>query len=252
MDPVGLAMSQAGQSHDGVYSHRVRKLAACLEQRHIPCDLFYLPDNPPLDIQTSASFFMPLWLPMLRKYEFIYCGDAPAGQTLLFCRPFLSNKIILDIHSDEIAQSEQENAILSGGRKKSASLRVKAIHSMSFAVADHFLTVSTNQLNTFVQSGMARDRITIIRNGVDLDVFRPLPQPAAPEFTFGYAGGYQHWQNLDIMVRAFEIYPHPEHRMLLVGFRERDRGLKEMLNEKFGRRVSLVDFIDQERLVQML
>lgn len=252
MDPIGLAISQAGQSHDGVYSHRIRKLAECLERRRIPCDLFYLRDNPPLDIQTSSSLFMPLWLPKLRKYDFIYCGDAPAGQTLLFCRPFLSNKIILDVHSDEIAQSEQENAILSRGRKKSASLRVKAIHHMSFAVADHFLTVSTNQLNTFVQSGMSRDSITLIRNGVDLDVFRALPQPEAPEFTFGYAGGYQLWQNLDIMVRAFEIYPHPEHRMLLVGFRERDSGFKKMLNEKFGQRVSLVDFIDQERLVQLL
>lgn len=252
MDPVGLAISQASKSNDGVYSHRIRKLAGCLQERNIRCDLFYMEDNPPLDIQTSASLFMPLWLPKLRKYDFIYCGDAPAGQILFLCRPFLRNKVILDVHSDEVAQSEQENAILSHGRKKSASLRVKAIHHMSFAVADHFLTVSTYQLNTFVQSGMSREKITLIRNGVDLELFRALSQPQAPEFTFCYAGGYQLWQNLDIMVRAFEIYPHARHKMLLVGFRERDREFKKMLGDKFGQRVTMVDFTDQQRLVEML
>jgi len=251
MGPVGLAISQASKSNDGVYSHRIRKLAECLQTRDIPCDLFYMDDNPPLDIQTSASLFMPLWLPKLRKYDFIYCGDAPAGQTLFFSRPFLRAKIIVDVHSDEIAQSEQENAALSGGRKKSASLRVKAIHHMSFAVADHFLTVSTHQLKTFVQSGMSRENITLVRNGVDLELFRVQPQPRAPEFTFCYAGGFQRWQNLDIMVRAFEIYPHPDHRMLLIGFRDRDRAFKKMLDEKFGARVKLVDFTDQNSLVEM-
>jgi glycosyltransferase involved in cell wall biosynthesis len=123
---------------------------------------------------------------------------------------------------------------------------------MSFAVADHFLTVSTHQLRTFVQSGMSPDSITLVRNGVDLDVFKVLPQPREPEFTFCYAGGFQRWQNLDIMVRAFEIYPHREHRMLLIGFREWDKPFKKMLDATFGSRVKLVDFTDQQTLVKML
>lgn len=252
MGPVGIAISQAGKNHDGVYSHRIRKLAECLKKRGIQCDLFYMEDNPPLDIQTSASLFMPLWLPKLRKLDFIYCGDAPAGQILYFCRPFMRTKIILDVHSDEIAQSAQENAAISGGRRQSASLRVKAIHDMSFAVADHFLTVSTHQLATFLQSGMPRERITLVRNGVDLDLFKVLPQEPDPEFTFCYAGGYQRWQNLDILVSALEMYPHPEHRMLFIGFRKQDRAFKRMLLDKFGSRVKLVDFTDQQSLVEML
>jgi len=248
----GLAISQGSESDDSAYTHRILKLAECLRERSIPCDTFYLPDHPPLRKQTSASLFMPLWLRKLREYDFMYCGAEPAAQALFLCRAFLKSPIIVDIHGDEVAQSQLFNEVQSNGRNRSASLRVRTVHSMGMAVADHLLTVATPQIETFVRDGIPREKISLVRNGVDLELFRPLPQPTRPEFTFAYVGEFQHWQGIDNLIGAFEKLTNQEARMLIVGFREGDREIKQRFHETFGTRVRLVDRTDRPTLVKLL
>jgi hypothetical protein len=78
MSYVGLAISSAYETDTSAYSHRVRKLAECLEKKSIRCDFFHVPNRLPFDIETAASFFMLFWLKTLRKYDFIYCGAGEA------------------------------------------------------------------------------------------------------------------------------------------------------------------------------
>ncbi len=82
MSYVGLAISSAYTSDTSAYSHRITKLAECLEKKSIRCDIFHVPNRLPFDIETASSFFMPFSLRTLRKYDFIYCGAEEAGQTL--------------------------------------------------------------------------------------------------------------------------------------------------------------------------
>ena len=227
-------------------------LAECLRWHGVKCDLFNIPDHPPLDTETTASLFMPLWLRMLRRYDAIYCGAQEAGQALYLCRPFFHARVILDVHGDLIAQSALANEIESVGKNRSASLRVRMIDRMGMRCADHFLTVSTFQTQAFVHEGIPEERISLVRNGVDLELFRMLPFPERPPFTFGYVGDFQHWQGIDNLIEAFRRVEDPEARMLLVGFRKEDQPLKERLHNIFGTRVTLVDRCDRQTLVKLV
>jgi glycosyltransferase involved in cell wall biosynthesis len=202
--------------------------------------------------QTSASFFMPFWLKTLRKYDFIYTACEGAGQAMFFCRPFVKGPIIHDIHGDPLAHSALERQIRSGGRIKSPSLRVRIVSWMSIACSDYVITVCEPHTDALIKEGLSEDRVGIIRNGVDLDLFRQLPFPEHPEFTFAYAGAFQTWQNIDNLIEAFERIRNRNIRLLMVGFSEEDLALKKQFAEKFGDRVSLVDRADRLSLMNIL
>ncbi|MBI5248228.1 MAG: glycosyltransferase [Desulfomonile tiedjei] len=252
MDPEVLVISAVDKGDRSAYTHRVMKLAECLEQRSIKCDYFFMPNNPPLDTETTASLFMPLWLRKLRHYDVIYCGAQEAGQSLFFCKPFIKAQILLDVHGDVIAQSGLANEVQTQGRKHDASLRVKLIDRLSMCCADHYLTVSTYQTETFIRDGLTADRISLVRNGVDLELFPALSQPEEPEFTFGYVGEFQSWQGIDNLIRAFELVHDPSIKLLVVGFRECDQPIKQVFREKFGPRVELVDRTDRGTMVDLM
>jgi len=228
------------------------KLAECLAERSIPCDFFYTEDNPPLDISTGASVFLLAWLKKLRKYDFIYAGGEEAGQALFFCKRFLRGPILYDIHGDPEAQSALAREIHSSGVKTTASVRVRLVSWMAITCADHVITVSVPHTRALVNWGMPEDRVSIIRNGVDLDLFRRLPMPERPEFTFGYAGAFQTWQGIDNLIQAYERVDNPNIRLLIIGFSPEDIDLKRRLRDKFRDRVKLVDRADRETLVNLL
>jgi glycosyltransferase involved in cell wall biosynthesis len=252
MDPVGLAISAMYRANTSAYTHRIVKLAECLEQRSIRCDLFYIADNPLLHKETASSLFMPFYLKKLRKYDFFYCGAEEAGHALFFCRPFIRGKIILDLHGDVIAQSSLANESRSSGRTRAPSIRVALEHRMAVACADHFLTVAKYQTDAVVREGFPKENISLVRNGVDLELFQPLPQPREAQFTFAYIGEFQTWQGIDNLMDAFERLNDPAVRMLVVGFREADEPIRRRFQEKFGPRVELVSRTDRSTIVELL
>ncbi len=250
--PKGIAISALSESSDSAYSYRIIQLAKCLRQNGISCDLFFAEDHPPLHKQTTASLFMFLWLKMLRKYDFIYCGAPMAGQSLYFVRRFLPGVILLDMHGDDIAQSALANEIATGGRKRRASLRVKLTYDMAMSAADYWITQSKYQMADLMASGLHKDRVSVIRNGVDLALFKFISFPERPLHTFAYVGAFQVWQGIENLVSAFARIADPSVRMLMVGFKPEDAILKSSLAEKFGDRVTLVDMVDRQRLLELL
>jgi glycosyltransferase involved in cell wall biosynthesis len=252
MDLKGLVVSQADSKDTSAYTHRVKSLAECLVKRSIACDFLYMKDNFTLRKQTAASFFMPLWMRTLWKYDFIYTGCEGAGQAMFFCRPFVKAPIIYDVHGDSIAQSALERQTASSGRVTSASLRVRIVSRMAMACADYVVTVSEKHTEALIRQGLSKDRVGIIRNGVDLDLFRQLPFPEHPQFTFAYAGAFQIWQNIDNLVEAFDRIRNRNIRLLLVGFTQDDLSIRQQCAEKFGDRVELVDKTDRVSLINIL
>jgi glycosyltransferase involved in cell wall biosynthesis len=114
------------------------------------------------------------------------------------------------------------------------------------------LTVSTPQTETLIRLGYPRDRISLIRNGVDLKFFRPLPFDGVPPFTFGYVGQFQVWQGTENLIEAFERIDGPSIRMLVVGFTEKDGRVKDIFHDRFGPRVELVNRTDRNSIVELI
>jgi glycosyltransferase involved in cell wall biosynthesis len=227
-------------------------LAECLVKRSIDCDFLYMKDTFLLFKQTTASLFMPLWAKTLGKYDFIYTGCEGAGQAMFFSRPFVRGPIIYDMHGDILAQSALQRQYESAGRMTSPSPRVRMVSKMAGACADYLITVCKPHLEALVREGWPKDRVGIVRNGVDLDLFRQLTFPERPEFTFGYAGAFQYWQCMDNLIEAFERVRNPDIRLLLVGFEAGDQAIKNRFAERFGDRVKLLDRTDRLSLMNML
>lgn len=227
-------------------------LAECLAQRNTPCDFFHPADHPPLNIWTTASVFMCLWLKKLRQYDFLYTGCEEAGQSVFFCRPFLRGPVIYDTHGDLVAQSALMREIGSAGAKKTPPFRVRIVSWMAAACADHVMTVSVYHAERLIREGLPKERVSIIRNGVDLNLFsfQPMPQPA--DFTFGYAGEFQSYQGIDNLIHAFEKINNANIRLLVIGFSDKYRDLKQRFADKLGNRVELVDRTDRSALVGLL
>jgi glycosyltransferase involved in cell wall biosynthesis len=123
---------------------------------------------------------------------------------------------------------------------------------MALRSADFILTQSEWHKSDLIRAGVKPDRISVVRNGVDLELFQPLPPTENPQFTFGYAGEFQTWQGIDDLISAFEKISNPEITMLLIGFRESNREIKKMFSEKFGPRVKLVDRTDRKTMLNLL
>ncbi len=249
---TGLVISAAGPDDDSAYSHRLRELAKGLQSRSICCDFFFMPDHGRLRRVSTSSLFLPLWLRTLRKYDFIHCGDEEASQAVLLCRPFLPGLIIYDMHGDAVAQAALRNEIAPSARHRRAVWRVAVFERMAMAAADHFFCVSTHQMHGVVSMGVSAERVSIVRNGVDLDLFHPLPQPIEPRFTFAYVGDFQVWQGIPNLIDAFERTKNKATRLLAVGFRETDGPIKRLFEAKFGARVQLVDRTDRRTIVELL
>jgi glycosyltransferase involved in cell wall biosynthesis len=252
MDLKGLVVSQTASKDSTAFTRNVDHRRAALLKRSIDCDIFYLRDHFPLHKQTTASLFMPLWLKTFRKYDFLCTHGEGAGQAMFFCKPFVDGPIIYEPHGDPLAESALVRQIRSAGKITSPSIRVRIICRMAVACSDYFITQSNSHTEELIRDGLPSGQVGIIRNGVDLDLFRQLPFPDPPEFTFGYAGAFQTWQNIDNLVEAFEQIRDPNIRLLMVGFTKEDAAIKRDFAVKFGDRVKLVDKTDQASLVNIL
>ena len=248
----GLFISIHPRDDRSAYTHRLVKLAQCLEERGMGHDFLCMEDTPFLRKSSTASLFLLRHYGKLRRYDFIHCGDAEAGQALFLSRHLVKAPIILDIHGDVIAQSVLAEEVRTSGKRSVASPLVRLFYWMAVRSADHFLTVSSLQTKELIEQGIAEDRITLVRNGVDLDLFRDTPVPREVPVRFAYAGGFQTWQGIDYLIEAFAQMDHSSARLLMVGFQAQDGSLKRELIDRFGPSVELIDKVDQERLIDIL
>ncbi len=246
------ALIISGSEYDSAYQYRVKKFAELLEEHAFRCEFFYIQKTLPIRKVTTSPLFMPLFLGQLRKYRFIYCGAPFVGQALYFCHKLLPGVVALDMHGDDIGQSAQANQLHTGDLASGPSLRVKLQYSMALHSADYILTQSEWHKSDLIKASVKPDRISVVRNGVDLELFQPLLPAENPQFTFGYAGEFQTWQGIYDLASAFEKVSNPEISMLMIGFREYDREIKKIFQEKFGPRVKLVDRTDQKTMLNLL
>jgi glycosyltransferase involved in cell wall biosynthesis len=252
MGKTALIITEARHDSDSAYQYRITKLADLLEEHGMGCDFFFTPEIWPLNTVTTAPLFMPLWLGKLRKYKTIYCGAPIVGQYLYLCYKIVPGVVILDMHGDDIGQSAQANQLRSGDPSAGPSFLHKSQYSMALRAADYILTQSEWHKSDLIKAGLKPSRISVVRNGVDLELFQPLPSSENPEFTFGYAGEFQTWQGIDDLISAFELVSDPKIRMLLIGFRKSDQRVRQIFSEKFGNRVKLVDRTDRKNMLELL
>ncbi len=114
---------------------------------------------------------------------------------------------------------------------KPASLNYKIISWLERKIANWFfvITQSANMLKELEILGVSADRMANVRDGVDTDIFKPLPvdedlarqlkiDPAKPRII--YMGLLEKYQGADIMFEAFKIVAEKikDAQFIIIGF----------------------------------
>lgn len=99
--------------------------------------------------------------------------------------------------------------------------RIVAVKEAEIALADHILTVSELARQTYLEAGVAADRVHAVPLGADLSLFRPDGTEEGPRdgFVFLFAGASIHRKGFDLLLDAFARVAAevPDARLRVVG-----------------------------------
>jgi PEP-CTERM/exosortase A-associated glycosyltransferase len=124
-----------------------------------------------------------------------------------------------------------EDAAVGNGASREGSLKyrlTRALESHVVAEADAVVTICDGLRQDLIARGTDPERITIMPNGVDLDLFgTPLPRDAALAAelglgngpVIGFIGSFYDYEGIDDLIAAMPalIVRQPDARLLLVG-----------------------------------
>jgi glycosyltransferase involved in cell wall biosynthesis len=233
------------------YAYRLEKLRSALETEGIETDFLSLRDCP----VKRPALLHPLNLHKVKKKaikaDFVHAGDDAA-----FTAAFLSKnnglRIIHDIHGDNISEARLKWSVHPGIRSCHEYTQTVLANFVASRRADSFLVVSEPQKELLLKRKIQEERIGLVRNGVDLGLFQPSQLDPPSKFTVTYAGGFDVWQGIDSLVDAFSLIGSSSVHLKIIGFTTNNETRKNVISERFGSKVSLLERLPQERLVEEL
>jgi glycosyltransferase involved in cell wall biosynthesis len=86
-----------------------------------------------------------------------------------------------------------------------------------YAIADAITVPSTVARRSFLQMGIAPEKVHVIPYGVRLDKFKPTGDPPADSFEVLFAGQISLRKGIPYLLEAFARLRHPRKRLTLVG-----------------------------------
>ena len=135
-----------------------------------------------------------------------------------------------------------EDGAVDHGTTRSGSLRYRAsraIEAYALRRADHITTICHGLRAEIANRGIPDDRITVIPNAVDIELFRLGQEPDAAlrerlgldgATTMGFAGSFYGYEGLDLAIEALAALAprQTKLRLLLVGGGPREDALKAL------------------------
>lgn len=138
-----------------------------------------------------------------------------------------------------------EDAAVDHGTTTEGSLRYKLSRNLeSFVLkrADAITTICEGLAGDIASRGIPRQRITLIRNAVDIEQFEPIEQPdeKLPQElglgtgpVLGFIGSFYGYEGIDLVLKALPgvLRVHPQATVLLVGGGPAEASLKQLATE---------------------
>ncbi len=246
-----LFLSHNRSDSNDAYNYRLRTLRRLLSaDPEIDARIAYLGDGR----LGAPTLLHPLKIRSVEgigEADVIHAGSAAVAFSCSFLPRRTSRRLIFDMHGDTVA--EQDLAAVGGGLAGGMRVPVerwKERRGLRFA--DRLIVVSAPLRNHAVALGYPPERIEIVRNGVDLDLFSPgREDPVAGPPLVVYAGRFDRWQGVDLLIGLASLAGERFH-LRVIGLTTEDREVRSRLSpfEKSG--VELVDRLPQERLLPLL
>jgi glycosyltransferase involved in cell wall biosynthesis len=244
----------SGPSDDSTaYTVRLLSLKKGLEQLGVTIDILFLGDyflQTPELIQLAN---MPSFLKHMRTHNIIHGGHLTATYVSGMTKSFLNAKLVYDVHGDmagDFRLCRRSRIDLFFNYKVFEAM---IMEPLATRLSDYFITCSYPLKELYLNKGIEACKIEVIRNGVDTEIFKPGEESTKGEkFTVTYAGAFQKWQTIDLLVDAAKLLEIHDIRFRLIGFEREDFLLKETIRQRLGHKAELIDRLPQTELIRQL
>lgn len=144
-------------------------------------------------------------------------------------------------------------------RRQSLQEAADLLEQTAFAQAQTLVVVSRELGDLLAAEGADAERIVVVPNGVDDELFRPaLPRrraPASPDggtIVIGFAGSLKPWHGLEILCEAFELLAGDRRFRLLVVGDGPGASLFAPLRQRYPDRIELTGAVPHDEMPTLL
>lgn len=239
--------------HDDSYTHRILQLKAGLEKFGVRTNILCLGNYP----FNTPSILQPLNIPsilrLMKGYEIIHGGSTVASYVIGLAKSLIKSKIVYDIHGDPLDECRLLRKNVFNPIDNYLILQAIIMESVAIKHSDYFIPCSKKLEQHYIDKGIEKDRIKVIRNVVDTELFKPRKINSKNEdFTVTYAGAFEKWQGIDNLILAAKLLETTNIRFKIIGFTKKDSNLKRKIKKLLNNKVQLIDRISRSELINHL
>lgn len=236
------------------YQHRLDSLAAALREHGVHSDMCYA-DREGWILRGGIgrqlrTFARPMpW----GEYDFFHAGASLMAFSVAWRRPARGARVTMDCHGLRYAEVDQQGPTTTWRRLGMPLLEAEERYAARWS--DCCVTVSQPLLEHLAAWRGHRRRLSLVRNGVDLTTFVPATDTGkrAGPFTVAYAGGFQAYQAVDLLVEASKLLRDENAiRWRIIGFTPADAAIKQMMEREMPPGTELIDRCDRATLRRLL
>ena len=240
------------RTRNGAQLHRLNKLREGLDSLGIETSLLCLLDMPVRRPTLLFPLNLPFAWPKIRNFDFIHAiGNLAYIAVLWKC--FHHTPVVYDVDADDLSEAYMHWEAHKSFRTGFWIFQETIMSWIAIRPKDYLITVSLPLQERLVnQRGVPQNRLHIVRNGVDTQMFQPAFGGTDGLFTVCYAGGFQVWQGIDNLVAAGKYLKGESIRIKIVGFHKESMALKAKIAASLGDMVELVNRVSQPELVAHL
>lgn len=250
------SLSSYYSNENSSYMQRLTFLKEGLEKLGVETDIIYLGDY----LFGKPAIFSPIVVYKLKNkmenYDFVHAGGAGSAYAISVIKKIFKPKInlIYDIHGDTVG----ENYLFKKGIFDIVTyfkiFQAMIMENISAKISDYFITCSSPLKDFYLSKGISKDNIEIITNSVDTELFKPKTEKEEKNTRFNvtYAGGFQEWQGIDILLGCANLLNDKDITFRIIGFRKENYELKKSIQNYLGDKCELIDSLPRKKLVEYL
>jgi glycosyltransferase involved in cell wall biosynthesis len=217
--------------YDG-YVHRIASLRSGLESLGAKTVMLYLGDLP----FKKPFLISPVNVPVLRKFfddfDYIHAGNTGAAYLMNLARvgKRTDTKVIYDVH-DNLAEEARLNYRGGPGLKNGFHyFQYSVMEKIALKHSDYFAVCSETFRDRYLRSGVGRERIGVVPNGVNVDIFKPRGMPENDVFTVAYVGRFQKREGIARLLEAARLLKDQRVRIRAIGL---EKGARKALEGQY-------------------
>ncbi len=136
-------------------------------------------------------------------------------------------RIIYDVHGNMAQEARLNSRGMLDLVNHFNYLQYSVMEKIAAKYSDYFAVCSESFRDYYVSKGVEGERIEVVLNGVNIGLFKPRDVPKKDVFTVTYAGRFQKWQGIELLLEAARLLKDEDVRFRVIGLDSRTRKAME-------------------------